>query len=455
MLKCETPLRLPRLLPTSTAIKNLKFTQEISTEPGTFGAAFLYPSCFDTMKFFYPTTSSGVVENHVDWTWTSFNTVQGEIFLAMPLSYDAAVASETIPRSIEIGYLSDGYYISSTGHLVSGKRAYLKGTFVFTGAENINMYNSDNATADVTMRLYEVTGTTLTPIGAPITVAVAGHSTATFNVGVQLGANTYTNLAISIEYTNQDVIGHLPSGSSVFPRQGFFEGVTYQGEGIWVTRKLVSGLSEALTSQVENAASISYTGQSILMTNDTAQLVKGGHIVCAQLPSESAQHFPQSPAALFDFVSKQVRKPFYSEGLEHGCFASWTPDKLEDLFFKETAREIALADQASDFYDRPVIAFAWKVPPGISAQQLTFTVVTRFEIISDDISMSYALGPRDPNQLLACFMYLAGQEMLISENQNHLESIKDWVVKIASNPQFQAVASSALKLAGTSLLALV
>jgi hypothetical protein len=453
IITCENPLRIPRLVPALTSVKNLKFIQEVNTSPGSYGAAYIYPGVWNTMKYWYQTQASGTVEDHVDWQWSSFNSVSNEIFLALPFKYDVNVDSKTTVKNATIGYTAavGSYYMSTTGHIVSGKKCYIDGTFVFTTNVQFNFYNSDSAQADIFMTAYQVAGGVYTPIQT-VNVIVGGHTTQPFDFNL-LENSTVTNLALSVRYANYQQIGHVPSQSTVNPRIAFFN-ATFGGQGVWVERPLETQFP-ALNAQFIESSSISYTGQSCLLTNDSSQLLIAGHLVAAQLPSDAAPHFPQNPSELFNYLSEQTRKPFHSGKLAEGGYAAWTPDKLEDIFFRDTATEIAKAKQAGDFYDRPVLAFAWKCPDQIGEQTLSFTVRTRMEIISDDISMPYSLGPRDPHQLYAFYLSLISDELLISENPKHLQAIKDWVTKVVKSPEFKQVFSKTVKLAGGALLAAI
>lgn len=458
MIDCSKPFRIPRMIPTLTACKSLPIVQETVTTGGAYGALFVYPSYKNTIKWFHQSpVENGAIDPNVDWTFSSFTCPNAEIFLSMPLKYTATEPDRSEPRNIEVGYVddNDSYYFSNSGHLVRGRKCFLKGEFVFMNnptTPTLNMYNSDSAGSNVTMNIYAVGGPTFT-LRQSITQFVPGHQVTQFVfddiAGIPIG-----NIAFSIRYSNPETLGHIGGGTYVSPQEGNFT-CQYNGEGQWFRRGYDRGFGTSLTSQFNESSSISYTGCSVLITNDSAQLLKGGHLVAAQLPSDSSSHFQQSPAALYSYIATQTRKPFYSESLATGAFASYTPDKLEDMFFKGFNAELTESSVSGETYTRPVLAFAWKVPDTVQTAQLTFTIHTRMELISDDISMDYLLGPRDPHQLMSIYLALAADEFLISENPNHLQSMVKWAKNIAKNPAFQEVFKKTVIAGGTALLSAI
>lgn len=459
MMMCDTAMAIPRLIPTLVAPKVNEFAFSIRTDSDSYGCVLINPSFYTTVKYLHTGVGTGDVSELADYNWSSFYSAPVEYFLAVPLTYSPAGVVGT-PLHIQqiLKPVPSGAYMSSTGHVQLGNNVYFPGT-IDIADHQFQFYNSDSASLQYEFKFYSDMDTSTPVTVQTVTGTVNGKSEAVINFNTAIGV--FSNFAWSFAIINQDVIGHVPSGMSFQPRQNLGAGsfdASYTGDATWARYSFIqnANFSHSLRSQILNASSISYTGMTIIVTNDTSQLIAGGHIVACQLPADSAQKLPYNGRQLFEYISTQTRRPILSGELKDGGFGIWTPDKLEDYFFRANEVEQRLATQASEYYDRPFLAFAWRAPSYVgAAQQLTFTVRLRSEIISEDNSMSYLPGPHDPYNLVANYLAIANTMMLLSENPTHWENVKEWAGKIVSNPVFQSVAKATLSAGVTALTALI
>lgn len=454
----QRPTQLPRLIPSRTCPKYHTFDREISTPAGQHGGVIIYPGYHDTIEVYQAidTFFGNISADQLESKHNTSSASHPVWSVDLDIKVDASQAGQHTIPSVIVDHNSQ--LLNKEGNWVPGKLAYYPGEFSFlsTGSEytGVVVYNSDSAAMQMTVEIgsYNLTNKVIDVVWSK-TDTIPGHTQAIFNVE-PTSATAFTNLTIQYTIDNPGTIGSVPSGMKFYLEPSTANPIVFEGSGVWVKEGLLNNIlgSTALTEQIENSDSISFIAMSALLSNISSVLNRGGYVVSAQIPAGSYAHIPRQPLDLFQYISKQVRGPRHKGDAVEGAFCSYTPDKLEEVFFIDTEVEkIALENNKRL---RPCIVIAWKAPDeGTNTFNLDFNMCT--EIISDDISMEYILGPADVENFMAYFLYLKQRDNHFCENPSHWNSIKDWTKKIVTDPRFKKVAKSCISAGSTALLSLM
>lgn len=281
-------------------------------------------------------------------------------------------------------------------------------------------------------------------------------NTLTFTAGAtenRLQATLTSSSSNNLDQPSQ-ILVNFPSGlegDSIYygvRLLGFTQGptTTFKHHSLWDLLGNVDG-AQTCKEQYEKAERYSITGFSALLSNTTASQYRSGSIVTAQLPGGSEHLVPSDPEKAYRFAASYNDPKTYSGQLSKGMHWFFTPEKVQDWFFRPTEDTIG---------DRPFLVVAWS---GVATNDLAnkygakLKVRINIELLSTDISLIKFMPTADLARLMDVYVTLVAAHGNVGENPEHERRVKRIASQIMSNPYTKSALRMALN-AGTKLIPL-
>jgi hypothetical protein len=468
LITAEHPTVLPRLIPSEVAPKNHTAELDVTIPANSYGSIIVSPNYVGMVELWVPKDITGgqispadahvTSSQHTNMSTTNF--IVPEIPLRVVDEAGHTIQTASSPFA---GYRT----LTTEGKFVDSRVTYYPGTFTFNvGGDSwagFSVYNPDQAAMTnciMDICSYDPAGNAIMVVMTQTLASIGGHTSLNFNNfqlpggGDPAPSQIVDNLVIRFSITNKSTIGDLPVGLGFGYVQSADDTITYSGGGTWNTYglfNLLTNQSTALVNQITDSSAISYTAMSCLVQNVSAELTAAGSIVACQMPGGSYGRLPGNPVQLYSFVATQIRGQRYHGKLKDGCYWSYVPDKLEDLFFD--FEQVEAYEARNNIKSRPYLVVAFK--GGEAPQQMKFVFNMLTELMTNDISVTSMIGPVDIKSLIATYLYFAQRQNRICCNPDHVTHIFKLVKDIVNNPQFRKTALKLLKTAGGAALTLL
>jgi hypothetical protein len=209
--------------------------------------------------------------------------------------------------------------------------------------------------------------------------------------------------------------------------------VSYVSHSIW---SLLPNQGLASKAQFDSAARYNVTGNHVVFSNNTAEILSGGNIYAARLPGNSFVNIPSSFLGLTDVINSQTHHHLISTSLSKGCAYSFTPEKTQDwLFDRVQTPQVANRDNCPYFvcvYDASSLNLSGAFP--------TFVLkgVMSIEYLSTDVSQFYVSTPSN-SILYDALLNALACENTVSENPDHLKNIASVVKNVMTSDNIKMV----------------
>jgi len=215
----------------------------------------------------------------------------------------------------------------------------------------------------------------------------------------------------------------------------FLNGATVTASLVWTSQSLWSLLPNggaAAKLQYDLAVRHNVTGQNVVFSNNSAELIKGGNIYAARLPGNSFNQLPGTLQGISDILNSQVHHALKASDLAKGVSYSFTPEKLQDWLFERSVSVSPYDGNAENIPYFVCVYDASSIVLGSSVPTLTLKGAISIEYLSTDPSNFYVSSPSNSILFDAILNALACQNC-VSENPEHLKNIKNVIKKVLTS----------------------
>jgi hypothetical protein len=224
----------------------------------------------------------------------------------------------------------------------------------------------------------------------------------------------------------------------------------------WSTYSLFELMGEGAVAEIQflKANRYNVTGNHVVFSNNSAQLIKGGNIFGARLPGNSFGSLPGTPDALTALISTQSHHKMVSTQLAQGLSYSFTPEKIQDWLFERGPID---DPYGGDPQNIPYLAAVYDASAAGVDQgfpTFTFTGKLSLELLTTDPSNYFF--PSHSNQPIfdAVLNSLASQNC-VSENPDHIAHIKNVIRSVMTSDNIKyalrTIVSAGIKVAPFAL----
>lgn len=420
LMEPSHPYLLPRTVPTSAGVifhkPQMSIIKNLETEP--HGVMIIRPNVENTVSL-----STLFEGGPLDPEPSEIPPSEGFKLKTRTLSVNMDLKKHDGVKVPTRTMSSTAQYFLPDGGVATGQLIYERVSFPNLSKLIVYAYGNiaDGTEVTLNFRRSNPGATVFTDIIAPV-MAVAAAGRVAFNVTLPL-------MAIS------DVSLYLQAASELTWEQTLTQvvGFSVEGGSSMVTTSLwdmLGNVQGATTSQMQYYAAERYsiTGFSALLRNTTASQYKSGSVVAAQVPGGSAHLIPSDPVEAYNFVASYNDPKTYSGQLNKGIHWFFTPEKVQDWFFKPTSDPEG---------ERPFLVIAWS---GVATNDLanklglTLDIRTNIELLTTDISLMKFMPTADLSRLMDLYITLVSAHNSVGENPDHKNKIRTIVNSIVKNP---------------------
>jgi hypothetical protein len=347
-------------------------------------------------------------------------------------------------------YKSTNTDLAGYAHWSTARTAFVGGFKYYAGrVANIDdlipsFYNASGNAGSVIFTAGVVNGTTINPEiihTATMTQVVVGYqyqmSVNANWVAFQTAASTADGIYITVTPAFTSGNYTQPQGNNV---GCYFEQYEIDSPTTWKELSLWSLMADGqiARAQFEKAARHNVTGQICTMSNNTAQLIKGGSVYAARLPGNTYDDLGGTIKSIIKVTSSQVHHKLEGSDLARGVSYSFTPEKVQDWLFERTKINDPYQGNPANLPYCAIAIDATNSGLANGTPSFTFTGKLSIEYLTTDPSNWFTSSPGN-SLLFDAILNAMARENCVSCNPDHISHIKNVVSKIMTSDNLKLV----------------
>lgn len=373
------------------------------------------------------------------------------------ITYDEDIHLVGMPDRLRAGIAEKNsqYKYLSGNDIKLGTKIYPGSPIDWDGKLNYELFNPDNAGAGMDVDLFmlreDQSGTIIEEVVNSFNVGANSEVIGTTGVANPALYTVAKGFGFGFRINNTETIGKVPTGLKF--KMGFTNPPTIERAFVWRDFDVWSVINDttgALKQQYESSNFHCFTALHATLTNQAAQLFKGGSINAAQLSGRSENVLPHAFSSLDRWIGSRTYDTNAEKSLAKGLHWNYRWEKVQDTFFVTEDQEL------NQGQDRPSLVTTLIAPPkenDSTAKQFAFTLhgAVMIEYITEVRDSPVFLAPADTINLLARYCAVRAEMPCLFENPSHWEGLKTNVKKILTHPVTKTLMKEAA-LAGLKLI---